>query len=122
MKNTTNQIRRIIREALSTEVPDIRPRRKSSFQAHRERTMAANKAMVDNSIKQIADELIRNPAAASDLLLTFKPAIELDKHQQTMSGAGRVDAFLDKIEVGLQAHGVDRVTAIKFADSFLKFR
>jgi hypothetical protein len=78
--------------------------------------------MVDNSIKQIADELIRNPAAASDLLLTFKPAIELDKHQQTMSGAGRVDAFLDKIEVGLQAHGVDRVTAIKFADSFLKFR
>ena len=36
MKITKGQLRRIIKEALSTEVPDIRPRRKSSFQVKKE--------------------------------------------------------------------------------------
>ena len=41
MKMTGNQLRKIIREALSTEVPDIRPRRKSSFQVRKEKELAA---------------------------------------------------------------------------------
>ena len=43
MKITKNQLRRIIRESLSTEVPDIRPRRKSSFQVRKEKELAAKK-------------------------------------------------------------------------------
>ena len=41
MKISRRQLRRIIREALSTEVPDIRPRRKSSFQVRKEKELAA---------------------------------------------------------------------------------
>ena len=37
MKFTESQLRKIIREALSTEVPDIRPHRKSSFQVRKEK-------------------------------------------------------------------------------------
>ena len=122
MKITEKKLHKIIREALSTEVPDIRPRRKSSWQAHRERTMADRKAQFDASIEQIAAELIKSPGSVGDLLTTFKPAIDLDKYQQTFAGAGRIDAFLDKVEASLQDRGVDRSTAIKFADSFLKFR
>lgn len=117
-----SNLRMIVREALSAEVPDVRPRRKSSWQAHKERTMADRKAQFDASIEQIAAELIKNPGSVSDLLTTFKPAIDLDKYQQTFAGAGRIDAFLDKVEASLQARGVDRSTSIKFADSFLKFR
>lgn len=116
------RLRGIVREALSTMVPDIEPRRKSSFQAHRERTMADRKAQFNTSVEQIAAELIKNPGSVGDLLTTFKPAMDLDKYQQTFAGAGRIDAFLDKVEASLQAHGVDRSTAIKFADSFFKFR
>ena len=105
MKTTKVKLRKIIREALSQEV-----------------SMADNKAMVDSSLDQIAAELIKNPANVSNLLTTFQPAIELDKHQQSMEGAGRIDAFLDKVEAGLQDRGVDRSTAIKFADSFFKLR
>lgn len=109
-------------EALSQEVPELTGGRKSSFQVHKEKSMAANKAMIDDYLKQIAAELIKDPTRAGELLTTFQPAMDLDKHQQSMEGAGRIDAFLDKIETGLQTHGVDRTTAIKFADSFLKFR
>ena len=84
--------------------------------------MADNKAMVDSSLDQIAAELIKSPASVSNLLTTFQPAMDLDMHQQKFGGAGRIDAFLDKVEAGLQDRGVDRSTAIKFADSFLKFR
>ena len=122
MKITEKKLHKIIREALSTEVPDIRPRRKSSWQAHRERTMADRKVQFDASIEQIAAELIKNPGSAGDLLTTFKPAMDLSKYQQTFSGAGRIDAFLDKVEASLQARGVDRSTSIKFADSFFKLR
>ena len=122
MRITKKQLADVIREALSTEVPDVRPHRKSSFQAHKERTMADRKDQFDASIEQIAAELIKNPGSVSDLLTTFKPAIDLDKYQQTFAGAGRIDAFLDKVEASLQARGVDRSTSIKFADSFLKFR
>ena len=41
MKITKRQLRKIIQEALSTEVPDIRPRRKSSFQVRKEKELAA---------------------------------------------------------------------------------
>ena len=41
MKITRRQLRKIIREALSTEVPDIRPHRKSSFQVRKEKELAA---------------------------------------------------------------------------------
>ena len=43
MKVTKSQLRRIIREALSTEVPDIRPHRKSSFQVRKEKELAAKR-------------------------------------------------------------------------------
>ena len=43
MKITKSQLRRIIREALSTEVPDIRPHRKSSFQVRKEKELAAKR-------------------------------------------------------------------------------
>ena len=84
--------------------------------------MAANKAMIDDYLKQIADELIKNPDSAGDILTTFEPAIALDKHQQSMEGGLQIDAFLDKVEEDLQSYGVDRVAALKFGDSFLKFR
>lgn len=119
------RLRGIIREALSTMVSDIAPRRKSSWQAHKERkdaSMAANMAKMDAFIKQVADQLKADPASAGDILTTFQPAIELDKHQQSMEGGLRIDAFLDKVEEDLQAQGVDRVAALKFSDSFLKFR
>ncbi len=125
MKIKKTHLTKIIREALSTEVPDIAPRRKSSFQAHKERkaaSMAAEMAKVDGYLKQIADELIRNPESAGDILTTFPPAMALDKHQQSFEGALRIDPFLDKVEEDLQAYGVDRVAALKFSDSFLKFR
>jgi len=44
MKITEKKLRKIIREALSTEVPDIRPRRKSSFQVKKEKELAAKVA------------------------------------------------------------------------------
>lgn len=119
------RLRGIVREALSTMVPDIAPRRKSSFQAHKERkdaSMAADMAKMDAFIKQVADQLKADPASAGDILTTFQPAIELDKHQQSMEGGLRIDAFLDKVEEDLQAQGVDRVAALKFSDSFFKFR
>ena len=122
MKTTKAKLRKIIREALSQEVPELTGGRKSSFQVHKEKSMADNKAMVDSSLDQIAAELIKNPASVSNLLTTFQPAMDLDMHQQKFGGAGRIDAFLDKVEAGLQDRGVDRSTAIKFADSFLKFR
>ena len=96
-------------EALVKESPDLKP-------------MVDNKAMIDDYLKQIAAELIKDPTRAGELLTTFQPAMDLDKHQQSMEGAGRIEAFLDKVEAGLQTHGVDRTTAIKFVDSFLKFR
>ena len=40
MKITKRQLREVIREALSTEVPDIRPHRKSSFQVRKEKELA----------------------------------------------------------------------------------
>ena len=123
MKITKRQLKRVIREALSTMVSDIAPRRKSSWQAHKERkdaSRAADMEKLDGFIKQIADQLITDPASAGDILTTFQPAIELDKHQQSMSM--HIDALLDKIEADLQVHGVDRVAALKFSDSFLKFR
>ena len=43
MRITKRQLKRLIREALSTEVPDIRPRRKSSFQVRKEKELAAKK-------------------------------------------------------------------------------
>ena len=119
------RLRGIVREALSTMVPDIAPRRKSSWQAHKERkdaSMAADMAKMDAFIKQVADQLKADPASAGDILTTFQPAIELDKHQQSMEGGLRIDAFLDKVEEDLQAQGVDRVAALKFSDSFFKFR
>jgi len=125
MKIAKKQLRRIIREALSTEVPDIAPPRKSSFQAHKERkdaSMAANMAKMDTFIKQVADQLKADPASAGDILTTFQPAIGLDKHFQSMEGGLRMDDFLDKIEDDLKAQGVDGVAALKFSDSFLKFR
>ena len=118
-------LRDIIREALSTMVPDIAPRRKSSWQAHKERkdaSMAADMAKMDAFIKQVADQLKADPASAGDILTTFQPALGLDKHFMSMEGALRMDDFLDKIENDLQDLGVDRVAALKFSDSFLKFR
>ena len=43
MKIKEQKLRKIIREALSTEVPDIRPRRKSSFQVRKEKELAAKR-------------------------------------------------------------------------------
>ena len=122
MKITKRQLRRIVRESLSQEVPELSGGRKSSFQAHRERTMAANRAMVDTAIKQIADKIIKNPGSATMLIDTFQPAVELRNYQETMEGGRRIDSFLDKIEDGLKAQGVDRIAAIKFADSFLNIQ
>ena len=122
MKITKANLRKVIREALSQEVPELTGGRKSSFQVHKEKSMAANKAMIDDYLKQIADELIKNPDSAGDILTTFEPAIALDKHQQSLEGGLQIDAFLDKVEEDLQSYGVDRVAALKFGDSFLKFR
>ena len=105
MKITKRKLTRVIREALSTDA-----------------SMATNMAKMDGFIKQIADQLIADPASAGNILTTFQPAIELDMYQQSMEGGLRIDAFLDKIEGDLQAQGVDRVAALKFSDSFLKFR
>ena len=44
MKITKRQIRRIIREALSTEVPELTGGRKSSFQVKKEKELAAKAA------------------------------------------------------------------------------
>ena len=44
MKIKEQKLRKIIREALSTEVPDIRPRRKSSFQVRKEKELAAKRS------------------------------------------------------------------------------
>ena len=43
MKITKRQLRRIIKEALSTEVPDVRPHKKSSFQVRKEKELAAKR-------------------------------------------------------------------------------
>ena len=43
MKITKRQLRRLIKEALSTEVPDVRPHRKSSFQVRKEKELAAKR-------------------------------------------------------------------------------
>ena len=43
MKITKRQLRKMIKEALSTEVPDIRPHRKSSFQVRKEKELAAKR-------------------------------------------------------------------------------
>lgn len=43
MRITKNQLLKVIREALSTEVPDIRPHRKSSFQVRKEKELAAKR-------------------------------------------------------------------------------
>lgn len=43
MKITARQLRKVIREALSTEVPDVRPHRKSSFQVRKEKELAAKR-------------------------------------------------------------------------------
>lgn len=53
MKIAKRQLRRIIREALSTEVPDIRPRRKSSFQVRKEKELAAKKSQGVSKSKRI---------------------------------------------------------------------
>ncbi len=105
MKITKRQLRRIIREALTDNT-----------------SMADNKAKIDMYLEEIATEIQKDPANAGNLLKTFQPAAELDMHQQSMEGTGRIDSFLDMVEERLQGLGVDRVAAIKFADSFLKFR
>ena len=99
MKITKRQLRRIIRE-----------------------NMQANMQAADENIAQVATELISNPNSAATLLDEFPPAIELKNYLETMEGGRRIDSFLDKIEDELKAQGVDRVSAIKFADSFLNFR
>ena len=43
MKITKRQLRRMIKEALSAEVSDIRPHRKSSFQVRKEKELAAKR-------------------------------------------------------------------------------
>ena len=115
------RLRSIVREALSTEVPDIAPRRKSSFQVHQEKTMAARIAKRDSQISKVADMLKKDPASATKLIDSFPPAMDLRASLGKARGAGYIDAFLDKIEAQLQAQGVDRSAAIKFADSFLRF-
>ena len=99
MKITKRQLRRIIRE-----------------------NMHADMQAVDENIAQVATELISNPDSAATLVDTFPPAIELRNYQESMEGGRRIDSFLDKIEDELKAQGVDKVAAIKFADSFLNFR
>ncbi len=99
MRITKRKLRQIIRESMHDQMQDV-----------------------DEQIAQVATELISNPASAATLVDTFPPAIELRKYQESMEGGRRIDSFLDKIEDELKAQGVDRVTAIKFADSFLNFR
>jgi len=99
MKITKRQLRRIIKE-----------------------NMQVNMQAVDENIAQVATELISDPNSATSLVDTFPPAIELRGYLESMEGGRRIDSFLDKIEDELKAQGVDRVSAIKFADSFLNFR
>ena len=98
MKITKRELRRIIRESMQNDM----------------------QAVADN-IAQVATELTNNPNSAGTLLDEFPPAVELKSYLKTMEGGRRIDSFLDKIEDELKAQGVDRVAAIKFADSFLKF-
>ena len=99
MKITQRQLRRIIRESMYDQMQDV-----------------------DEQIAQVATELISNPGSAGTLVDTFEPAIQLRNYQESMEGGLRIDSFLDKIEDELKAQGVDKVAAIKFADSFLNFR
>ena len=99
MKITRKQLRRIIRESMYNQMQGV-----------------------DDQIAQVATELISNPGSAGTLVDTFEPAIQLRNYQESMEGGRRIDSFLDKIEDALKAQGVDNVAAIKFADSFLKFR
>ena len=99
MRITKRQLRRIIRESMHDQMQDV-----------------------DDQIAQVATELISNPSSAATLVDTFEPAIQLRNYQESMEGGRRIDAFLDKLEDELKAQGVDRVTAIKFADSFMNFR
>jgi len=131
MKAKKNYLNKLIREALSVEVPELSGGRKSSWQVRKEKELAAKKQQrsmqadmqaVANNIAQVATELISDPSRAATLVDTFPPAIELREYQETMDGGLRIDSFLDKIEDELKAQGVDRVVAIKFVDSFLNFR
>ena len=99
MKITRKQLRKLIRESMHDQMQDV-----------------------DEQIAQVATELISNPGSAATLVDTFEPAIQLRNYQESMEGGRRIDSFLDKIEEELKAQGVDRVIAIKFADSFLNFR
>ena len=99
MRITRRQLRLIIRESMHDQMQEV-----------------------DEQIAQVATELIDNPSSAATLVDTFEPAIQLRNYQESMEGGRRIDSFLDKIEDELKAQGVDRVTAIKFADSFLNFR
>ena len=99
MKITRKQLRKVIRESMYGQMQDV-----------------------DDQIAQVATELISNPGSAGTLVDTFEPAIQLRNYQESMEGGRRIDSFLDKIEDELKAQGVDNVAAIKFADSFLKFR
>jgi len=103
---TKRQLRKIIRENMEHWIPLPSPEMQAA----------------DENIAQVATELISNPASATTLLDEFPPAIELRSYLETMEGGRRIDSFLDKIEDDLKAQGVDRVSAIKFADSFMNFR
>ena len=89
MKITKRQLKKIIREALSTEVPDIRPRRKSSFQVRKEKELAAKKI---DKLRSAYD------SGASDAREGYDPE---NYHDWIMGNAKLMAAYDDGYEFGL---------------------
>jgi len=78
MKITKRQLRKLIREALSTEVPELTGGRKSSFQVKKEKELAAKKAAASSSNsaydnlelmnKAVMDAIFKDPMSEEELV------------------------------------------------------
>ncbi len=94
MKITKRQLRRVIKEALSTEVPELTGGRKSSFQVRKEKELAAKRALgtkLKTSKSLTTPEQFKQLQPGDNLSLNGKPVVVIGVSPMT----GEVD-YVDR--------------------------
>jgi hypothetical protein len=100
MKITKQRLTRIIKEALSSEVPDVRPRRRSSFQVRKEKDLAS-RSRASNPSSPYDNITLMNKAimdAIFDEPLSEKTILRVAQTAAPGADQNEILDFIDELE------------------------
>lgn len=100
-RNKRMESKRTIREALSTEVPDIRPRRRSSFQVRKEKELASRSRRGSNPSNPYDNITLMNKAimdAIFDEPLSEKTILRVAQTAAPGADKNEILDFIDELE------------------------